>query len=68
VTTECEALRRDIIVRGVPAGKVTVIPCAEQVSDARARDAAPASGMCGTDELHGGQSYCRVYEHLMGAT
>jgi hypothetical protein len=68
VTTECEALGRDIIDRGVPAGKVTVIPCAEPLSDALARDAAPANDRSGIDELHGGRSYCRVYEHLMGAT
>jgi len=32
VTTICEGLRRDIIARGVPAGKVTVIPNAVDIA------------------------------------
>lgn len=69
VTTECEALRGEIVVRGIPSAKVTVIACAEAASDARICDALrpAASDATASHELDGGRSYCRVYEHLMGA-
>lgn len=65
VLTECEALRRDMVIRGVPATKVTLTSCADigtREGDGQAESDLPAS-----DVLHGGRSYCHVYEQLMGA-
>jgi PEP-CTERM/exosortase A-associated glycosyltransferase len=54
VTTICEGLRREIVGRGIPAGKVTVIPNAvdlEQFSSGRAADAVLAEKLGLTNKL-----------------
>jgi hypothetical protein len=69
VITVCEESRSDIVVRGIPSAKVTVIACAGSAPDARAWDAhrQAASDAPASDARDDGYSYCRVYEHLMGA-
>ncbi|HWI14794.1 MAG TPA: glycosyltransferase [Burkholderiales bacterium] len=66
VTAESEALRNDILARGISPAKVTVIVC--DIASTRESDTAQHVGGSATlgGEPHG-LSYCRLYEHLMEA-